>query len=136
MFKTILIPVAPDHLEMFPRQLALAQRLLDPGGRVVVATVIEEVTGFVAEYGVVHPDKDKVRSQARKALAGLLTDHDGVEMAVLSGKPGLELASYAGEIGADLIIPCANRPGSEGYALGSTTSRLVRRAPCSVSIMR
>ena len=136
MFKTILIPLALDHAELFPKQAEVARRLLAPGGRMLAASVIEDIPTFAAEYMIVRLDPKEVRREMKRAVASALKPYPEIESAILTGKPGVVLADHAASLDADLIVTCASRPGSDGYALGSTASRLTRRASCSVVVVR
>ncbi|WP_432449231.1 universal stress protein [Aliiroseovarius marinus] len=136
MFNTILVPVALNHTEMLERKLDAARHLRGTEGRIIAVSVIEDIPAYVAEYAMVKPDRQKLVQEIRNAFAHALAGHDDVERVTLAGKPGVVIANYAEEIGADLIVTAASRPGSEGYALGSTASRLARRAPCSVMVIR
>ncbi|MCK0142757.1 universal stress protein [Aliiroseovarius sp. F20344] len=136
MFKIILVPVALDHTETLARKLEAARQLRGPEGRIVAVFVLEDIPAYVAEYAMVKPDRKKMVQEVRKSFEDALVGQDDVERVTLAGKPGVVIATYAEEIGADLIITGASRPGSEGYALGSTASRLARRAPCSVFVIR
>ncbi|MCX8227744.1 MAG: universal stress protein, partial [Sulfitobacter sp.] len=53
-----------------------------------------------------------------------------------TGKAGVRIPAVANEIGADLIIVGAHHPSAVDYFLGSTASRVARRATCSVYIVR
>lgn len=136
MYQNILIPIAPDHVDLLPRQLESANRLLADGGKITAVSVVEDFPAHVAEYIVVRPDHEEIAKRAVETLDQLLADHPNIARSVLSGKPGVVLAEHAANIGADLIVACASRPGSSGYALGSTSSRLTRRASCSVMVVR
>ena len=136
MFNTILVPVALDHIETLTRKLDVARQLRASDGRIIAVSVFEDIPSYVAEYAMVKPDRKKMVQEIKKAFDDALVGHDDVERVTLAGKPGVVIATYAEEIGADLIVTAASRPGSEGYALGSTASRLARRAPCSVFVIR
>jgi len=58
------------------------------------------------------------------------------DLAVREGRPAAAILDYASEIGADLIVLNAHDPGTADYFLGSVASRVVRRAPCSVHVVR
>ena len=61
----------------------------------------------------------------------------GVNIEVLFGKPGLEVAEYAARIGADLIaIPSHGYDGVTRLLLGSVAERVIRHAECSVLVLR
>lgn len=66
----------------------------------------------------------------------MISGYDGINIVVMSGKPGVAIAELAEQIGADLIIIGSHRPGVQDYFLGSTASRVVRRAPCAVLVTR
>ncbi len=58
---------------------------------------------------------------------------DGVEYAVIRGLPYQEILKFAQEKDVDLIvIGTHGKTGNERVKFGSTTQRVVRRAPCPV----
>lgn len=69
-----------------------------------------------------------------------LTAHCGCPEAkeiILIGSPGLEIAEYAAQVQADLIIiPSHGYHGVKRLLLGSTTERVLRHADCSVLVLR
>ena len=135
MPKSILIPVAIDHEPLVESKIATARKMLDPGGRITLMTVLEQIPGFTAEFVTVKSENhltDKVMGNL-KAVAGDATD---IDCRVETGKPGVRIAEVAGEMNADLIIVGAHHPTAMDYFLGSTASRVARRAPCSVYILR
>jgi universal stress protein F len=71
-----------------------------------------------------------------KRLESVAPDAADVQSKVITGKPGVEIARYAGTNKIDLIIVGSQAPGAVDYALGSTASRVVRKSPCSVLIVR
>jgi universal stress protein F len=135
MAQHILIPVALDHEKLVSRKIDTARRLLDDGGRITLLTVLEDVPGFVAEYVDLKPanhltSRIKARLDAAAEGAADITTH------VASGKAGIKIAQFARDHGVDLIIVGSHHPGAQDYFLGSTASRVARRAPCSVYILR
>ncbi len=135
MPSSIVIPVAIDHEPLVARKIELARQLLAPGGRITLVTVLEAVPGFAAEFVTVKMENhlsNKIMANLKTA-AGDATD---IDCKVITGKPGLRIAEFADEIGADLIIVGAHHPSATDYFLGSTASRIARRANCSVYIMR
>lgn len=135
MLKSILIPVALDHEPLVPRKIAIARALLAPGGRITLLTVLEQIPGFAAEFVTVKSENhltDKVMGNL-KAIAGDAAD---IDCMVATGRPGMRIAAVANEIGAELIVVGAHDAGAIDYFLGSTASRVVRRAPCSVYVLR
>lgn len=132
---SILIPVAIDHEPLVEKKIATARNLLAPGGRITLVTVLEQIPGFTAEFVTVKAENHltaKVMSNL-KAVAGDAAD---IDCMVETGKPGLRITEIARDIGADLIIVGAHHPTAMDYFLGSTASRVARRAHCSVLIQR
>lgn len=135
MHKSILIPVALDHEAMVAGKIAVARRLLAEGGRITLLTVLERVTGYPAEFIDLKPEeqlKPKIRAKLVEVAAGA----SDIAVDVATGKAGVAISNYAKENGVDLIIVGSHHPTAQDYFLGSTASRVVRRAPCSVYVHR
>jgi nucleotide-binding universal stress UspA family protein len=135
MYKDILIPVALDQEAVVPRKLALARHLLSPGGRITLLTVLEDVPGFVAEF----VDLDKranLTAKVRERLEAVAGGAADTRCEVIKGRAGIAIARFAEAKGVDLIIVGSHHPGAQDYFLGSTAARVVRRAPCSVHVLR
>ena len=130
MAQHILIPVALDHESVVPRKIDVARKLLGEGGKITLLTVLEDVPGFVAEFVDLKPSNHlsvKVKERLDQVAAG---------EADVTGKAGVKISEYAGANGVDLIIVGSHHPSAQDYFLGSTASRVARRAPCSVYILR
>lgn len=135
MSSHILIPVALDHEGLVERKIALARRLLDEGGKITLLTVLESVPGFVAEF--VAPDTENhLTAKVKAKLDAVAAGSDDLHTEVIVGKPGVRIARYAKENGVDLIVVGSMSPDGDDYFLGSTASRVARRAHCSVMILR
>lgn len=135
MPNTILIPVAIDHSALVAQKINAARQMLDPEGRIILLTVLEQIPGFAAEFVTVKTENhltDKILANLY-AAAG---DASDIECKVTTGKPGVRIPEVAREMGADLIIVGAHNPSAMDYFLGSTASRVARRASCSVYILR
>ena len=135
MYNNILIPISLDHDTDVASTIAVARRLQAESGKITLVGVVEQVPGYVAEYVTVWPET-KVQKHVEDQLRDLAKGQEDLDVAVLSGKPGVSIANMAEDTGADLIIIRSHRPGVEDYFLGSTASRVVRRAPCAVLVLR
>lgn len=133
--KHILIPVALDHEDLVPSKIRVARRLLGADGRITLLTVLETVPGFVAEFVTVKSE-NHLTQRVRERLDKVAEGFEDIVTEVVSGKAGVKIAQYAGETDADLIIIGSHHPAAQDYFLGSTASRVARRAPCSVYILR
>jgi len=135
MHKHILIPVAIDHEPMVARKIEVARALLSPGGRITLVTVLEQISGFVAEF-VTTREENHLTKRLLGRLEAVTVGASDIEVKVITGKPGVEIARYARDNGCDLIVVGSQAPGASEYMLGSTASRVVRRASCSVHVLR
>jgi nucleotide-binding universal stress UspA family protein len=78
-------------------------------------------------------------SAAVKYLQKYLTENGitGVTSVVREGDPGLQIAEFAKETQADLIvIPSHGRHGFERMLLGSVSERVLRHANCQILMLR
>ena len=135
MHSHILIPVALDHDAVVPRKIEVARKMLNPGGKITLLTVLENVPGFVQEFVTVKSE-NHLTARIKASLDEAAQGADDIATEVLTGKPGVRVAEYANEQNVDLIIVGSHHPGARDYFLGSTAARVARRAPCSVLILR
>jgi len=135
LYKNILIPVALDHNTDVSNTIAVARKLQTEGAKITLVAVIEDVPSYVAEYAAVKP-VHHIKTDVRERLKKFAEGQDNFEVAVMVGKPGVAIPDLAEETDADLIVIGSHKPGVEDYFLGSTASRVVRRAPCAVMVIR
>ena len=108
MFKTILVPVDPSHAE---------------AGKAMI-----NVAG-----GIIEESKERAQ-ETLKEIAREADVQASVE--VRSGKAYWAILDAAEERNADLIVVASHRPGLQHFLLGSTASRVVRHATCTVLVKR
>ena len=135
MYKKILMAVAPDHEGDITDMIGRGRGLLSDGGRITLLSVVEELPGYVAEYVTVKPEGE-ILKEVGERLEAVTEGESDLTVAVVSGHPGVAIPDYAEKMGADLILVASHRPGLQDYFLGSTASRVVQRAPCSVLVLR
>lgn len=95
----------------------------------------------VAEPGVIWKTIDNAsrESHAKQALAEKLAGpkYRGIQFEVAFGDPGTEIAEFARQIGADLIVtPTHGRSGLNRLLLGSVAERVLRFSPCPVLVLK
>ncbi|MGF1592615.1 MAG: universal stress protein [Kiloniellaceae bacterium] len=82
----------------------------------------------------------KALAEARERCSAFAKEHLpgglAVETHVAHGRSYDEILAAAKKLRADLIVIGSHQPGTEDYLLGSTASRVVRFAPCSVLVVR
>jgi nucleotide-binding universal stress UspA family protein len=135
MYDNILIPVAIDHEDDVTESIKAARLLLSDGGRITLMSVVEDIPGYVAEYVTISPAKEISQKLAAR-LDTLSKGYDDVNTIVVFGNAGVSITKHAEEAGVDLIIVKSHRSDLQEYFLGSTSSRVVRRAHCSVLVIR
>jgi len=88
-------------------------------------------------WGGISDEKRKVAIQ--EEFDQLTKDRNvvGASVEIRFGNPGLEVAEFAEEIGADLIVmPSHGYHGVKRLILGSVAERVIRHAKCSVLVLR
>ena len=100
----------------------------------------DRVSPLVVEYMAAGLEGLRQRQveDAERRLKELATEHFGAcEFEVVLGVPHVEIVRVAGERGADLIVMATHGRGPISHAMmGSTTERVLRRAPCPVLVVR
>jgi nucleotide-binding universal stress UspA family protein len=124
----------------FGPALALAQKF---GAKLRVVFVEEDrLPPMVVEYMAVGVDDllDRQRARADERLAEFVKCNLGqadVEWEVAMGAPHAEIVRLAEEREVDLIVMATHGRGFISHAvMGSTTERVLRRAPCPVLVVR
>jgi nucleotide-binding universal stress UspA family protein len=85
------------------------------------------------------PNDQSRREATEKSLREQFGDdkYRAVQMAVTFGDPGQEIAKYAEQIKADLIVlPSHGRTGLKRLLIGSVAERVCRLAHCPVLVLR
>lgn len=75
-------------------------------------------------------------SEAEKAMAVRIAGIAGAKSHVRLGQPADVICDIAKEIGADMVVIGAHGYGLVERLLGTTASKIVHRAPCSVLVVR
>ncbi len=134
MYKNILVASALDQ-GFSERALRAAKALLSEDGKITVVHVMEPVNNVVQSF-VTEKSKQEAYDTAKKLMAERCQASDDIEPEILYGHPGRQISKYAKKIEADCIILGSHKPGLENFFLGSTASRVVRYAKCSVHVLR
>lgn len=141
--KTILVTTdfSDTAAKAFPAARTLAEKF---GAQLVLAHIEpDRLPPIVVEYAAVGINdilRDQ-RNRARERLVQLAAEHFGSELAVdavvTDGTPHIEIVRLAEQRRADVIVMATHGHGFISHAiLGSTTERVVRRAPCPVFVVR
>jgi nucleotide-binding universal stress UspA family protein len=141
-FATII--VTTDFSEVSRRALPAARTLAEKfGSRIILVHVLEErMPPFLEEL---LPDSEELlgrqRQKAVETLDRIAREDLGEglnwQTSVVVGVPHQEIVELARQNRADLIVMATHGRGPLGHALiGSTTERVLHRAPCPVMAVR
>ena len=136
MYKAIMVPIDLSQAEKGKVTIKVAKKLGEEGTQIILINVVENIPTYVAEEilgDMIEKSKEKVHSvlETMAKAAGVKTDVE-----VRYGKPATAILAAAEGKGADLIIIASHQPELQDYLLGSTASRVVRHATCSVLVVR
>ena len=142
--KRVLVPTdfSDSARHAFTYGLSFAKEY---GAELVLLHVVENVTvGYASDLFPVPMAEvfQEISGYARAELAKLGQEArergvSGVSEQVIQGKPSSEIIRFASENHVDMIVLGTHGKGMLDQALfGSTTERVVRRAPCPVLTVR
>ncbi len=140
MYKSIMVPVDLAEPELAQPAIEAAVSFAKvSGGKVRLVYVRSLVPVTYMEF--VPADFDAGQQQDAEAklaeiAAKVDLPSDQVSAKVLIGSVHGEVLAEADANGADLIVIASHEPGMLAYVLGSNASAIVRRAHCSVLVVR
>ena len=135
--KPILVPV--DLSDVCDRAVGVAQELAAAPEKITVLHVGLPYVAPEVPYMPWEGDDTTRRHTLEKTLSEHFAgqQYRGMRLAVRLGDPAEEIASYARQIGAGLIVmPSHGRRGLAHLVMGSVAERVVQRAPCPVLVLR
>lgn len=135
MYKNILVAIDPVHShaeDALHMGLHLAE---NTSASVTALTVVEPIPPMVA-VEITNDMIEQAGERSMEALRRIVGVRSDVKTVVTHGNPGPTIVEYARENEIDCIVIASHKPGLSDYFLGSTASRVVRHAPCSVHVMR
>lgn len=135
MYDNILIPLALATEDDSDRPIEAMRKLAAPGAKITFVHVVEDipprVAGYLPQDYVTEIHNDRLADLARR-----VADVEGAKIEVVEGNAGARILERAEKLGVDCIVIASHRPGLRNWFLGSTASRVVRHAQCSVLVVR
>lgn len=140
MYSNILIPLDLSHKEQVVELAQIATALAAGSPARINLLYVDQ--SFVHRAG--DPQFDKAlheghRNEALKEMEDLLVnlpENTVVNTLYRDGTAHDQILETAGQLGVDVIVMMARKPGISSYFIGSNAERVVRHAPCSVFIVR
>jgi len=141
--KTLLVPV--DFSSFSDKALDYAVAFAEQFGAGIVLLHVVEPMVYPENYMTIPTVSDDINSSLMQAADRKLSEqrervqghHLEVRVLTRLGRPYMEIAGVAKELGVDLIILATHgHTGLKHVLLGSTAERVVRHAPCPVLTVR
>ncbi len=133
----IVVPVDVGSPSLESVDLAL--RLAGPEGEVTVVYVLPILTDYEAGLLMSVVTDENRAEYAHSALHKLFSGpkYARLQVTVLLGDPGHEIADFAAKHGLDLILlPSHGYSGIKRLLIGSVAERVVRLATCPVLVLK
>jgi len=136
MYKSILVPIDLAHRDVGQAMIKRAVALSDENAKITLLHVIGDIPAYAQSY-LPEGQLQENLEETKKTLAALAqTAGVNADTIVRYGNASPVILDEANELSADLIIIASHHPGIKDYLMGSTASRVVRHAACSVLINR
>ena len=134
--KPILVPI--DFSDEADRALDAALDIANSADLITMVHVAPPMSEFEPAFIYLVDDegrREQISLAAQKRYAA--TKYRGVHCEVMFGDPGHEIAKFAKEMHAGLIVmPSHGRTGLSHILIGSVAERVVRLANCPVLVLR
>ncbi len=131
MYKNILMPLAYQPGHRPDAEIRAARAIAAPGARVTLLHVIGPVPEFRTEQAAGKPALAEIIAHDLDRVAESFVQ---AEVKVLEGDPAEQILGLAASSGADCIVLAPHRTDTGEY--GSTAAQVVRRARCTVHLVR
>ncbi|WP_370276916.1 universal stress protein [Pontibacterium sp.] len=141
MYNSILIPIDLEHVEMFPRAVAVAKQLFgEQGGTIHSLYVDQNKVHSIAFTQMNHDLAKEMREEIKKRVADVFEANVPEEMRgmchIRNGVVYDEILEEEQRLKPDVILIAAGRPGVTSYLLGSNAEKVLRHARSSVFVIR
>lgn len=135
MYKHILVPVVFDEGHDTKASYLAARKLADEDTRFTVVHVLEDIPNYVTTE-IPAEVMESSRLETEKTLRASAKALEGAKAVVVHGDPGRSIVDYAKAHDVDCIVMASHQLGFTDIFLGSTATRVVRHAKCSVHVIR
>lgn len=135
--KVVLVPV--DFSEQSKAAIDVGLDAVERPAGLHVLYVLPVLTRGEWAFVGGEPSEPTRREATERALRDQLGNekYRGVQIAVTFGDPGTEIADYAQQIKAEMIVlPSHGRTGLKRLLIGSVAERVCRLAHCPVLVLR
>ena len=136
MYNNILVPVALQHGSNFKASFEVAKALRAKGGKITLLNIVRNIPGYI-ELELPRETQLQWIKNSQTELETLAKENiPDADCKVIEGNANHSILHYANTMEIDCIVMPSHKPGIQDYLIGSTASRVVRHAKCSVHIIR
>ena len=141
MYKRILVPLDLQETVLSVRATKVAQDIANCyQSNLSVLTVIPDfgmplVANFFPEDAMQQAENE-VHAELKRFVAAHFKNPDSIRAEIDSGSPHKVIVQHAREEGIDLIILPATGKDVSKVFMGSSSTHVVERSPCSVLVVR
>ena len=136
MYKTILVPIDIVHEVEGKSIIDVAIEHAAEDAKIILLNVVEEIPNLIAIQLPADIIDNSLENASKELKAIANASGRSMEVEARTGRSYNTILDVADEKEADLIIIASHRPGLQDYFLGSTASKVVRHAKCSVLVVR
>ena len=136
MYQKILVPIDMTHLAEGTSTLDVAIEHAEESSKIILLNVVEDIPNWVAIQLPANIIDVSLEHTAKELKAIANASGRSMEVEARTGSSYHTILQVAEEKEVDLIIIASHRPGLQDYFLGSTASKVVRHAKCSVLVVR
>lgn len=138
MYKRIIVGADPTHTEESPTALAVAAAHLEPGGELVVVTIVRAGDADFFPHIPEEPPgamEERARTGLEEMIERELPHGISVRSRILHGLAGPALVETAREEGAELIVLTAHEGGGLLSLHPDTLQHVCSHAPCPILVL-
>jgi nucleotide-binding universal stress UspA family protein len=135
--KTIVVPVDLSNHSLDALEQALV--MADSASQIHIVQVLHDTVAMVTEIPPLAFEMEAQINETKKSLFDRFNDpkYRGLSVHVSYGDPGTQIAKYAEDIQADVIVISSHgRRGWKRILIGSVAERVVRLAHCPVFVLK
>lgn len=140
MYRSIMVPVDLAEPELAQPAIEAAVNFATASNGVIRLIYVRSLVPMTyMEFVPAEFDADQQQDAERKLAqiaASVELPPEQVSAKVMMGSVQGEVLAEAEATGTDLIVVASHEPGVLAYVLGSNASAIVRRAKCSVLVVR
>lgn len=137
MYNNIMIPIDIAQAEKAEAMIKAAKLQANKNAKFIMLTVIDAIPGWASSFIPEGEALNKPMQDVKDKLASIASENSiEADIQVHTGHSYNTILEVAKESKVDLIIVASHHPGLGDYVLGSTATKVVRHAKCSVFVIR